>query len=340
MTLFFSDNVTSACPEVMDALVAANSGVAAPYGDDAYSADIKATFSEVFETDVEVFPVVTGTVCNALAMSALSPPFGKIYCHALSHLNTDECGAPEFFTGGAKIVPMGGDNVKISAEDLAEEIRGEGNVHSAQPSVVSMTQACESGGVYQVEEISAIAETGHAHGLRVHMDGARFANALVTLDVSPAEMTWKSGVDVLSFGGTKNGCLAAEAVVFFERSMAKTFPFLHKRSGQLLSKMRFVSAQLQAYLDNDVWLRNARHANAMAIRLSEGLSVIPGVEVLYPTQSNEIFVGFSEGIVERLNAAGFDVNEGELDGSAARFVTAWDTAESDVDRLLAAVAGR
>ena len=340
MTLFFSDNVTSACPEVMDALAAANAGVAAAYGEDMYSSDIKATFSEIFETDVDVFPVVTGTVCNALAMSALSPPFGKIYCHALSHLNTDECGAPEFFTGGAKIVPMGGDNVKISAEDLAAEIQGTGNIHSAQPSVVSMTQACESGAVYQVEEISAIAETGHAHGLHVHMDGARFANALVRLDVSPAEMTWKSGVDVLSFGGTKNGCLAAEAVVFFERGMARTFPFLHKRSGQLLSKMRFVSAQLLAYLGNDVWLRNARHANAMATRLSAGFSAIPGVELVYPAQSNEIFVRFSDGIVERLDAAGFDVNEGELDGSAARFVTAWDTRKSDADKLLAAVAGQ
>ena len=194
------------------------------------------------------------------------------------------------------------------------------------------------GAVYQLNEISAISEAAHGHGLNVHMDGARFANAIVTLDVSPAEMTWKSGVDVLSFGGTKNGCLAAEAVIFFNPDLAKSFPYLHKRSGQLLSKMRFVSSQLIAYITDNIWLRNARNANTMATRLSEGLAVIPGFELAFPTQSNEIFVHIPRPVIDHLNAAGIPVTEGELDGLAPpRFVTAWNTRKTEVDQLLTAV---
>jgi threonine aldolase len=338
MTLFMSDNTTCACPEVMDAVVAANSGTAASYGADSWSVHLERTFSQIFETDVAVFPVVTGTASNALALSAVTPAFGTIYCHEFAHIYTDECGAPELFTGGAKLIPVRGDNARYNAADLASAIRGRGNVHHAQPSTVSMTQASEAGTVYQLDEISEIAEVGRAHGLTVHMDGARFANGLVSLEESPAEMTWKAGIDVLSFGGTKNGCLAAEAVVFFEPGMAKTFRYLQKRAGQLLSKMRFVSAQLEAYLSNDLWLRNARHANAMATRLSAGLAELPGIELAYPTQANEVFVRLRSSTVERLKGGGFVVNEGELDGSAARFVTSWNTDPKDVDRLLAAIA--
>ncbi|MCG8356621.1 MAG: low specificity L-threonine aldolase [Kiloniellales bacterium] len=337
---FGSDNITCACPEVMDALVAANSGSAASYGADSWSTRLGRQVSEIFECSVAVFPVVTGTASNALALSALTPPFGAIYCHELAHIHTDECGAPELFTGGAKLIPMAGDDAKISAADLASVVRGRGNVHHAQPSTVSITQASEAGTVYQLDEISAIADVGHAHGLKVHMDGARFANALVRLEVSPAEMTWRSGVDVLSLGGTKNGCLAAEAIVFFDAGMAEAFPYLHKRAGQLLSKMRFVSAQLEAYLSNEVWLRNARQANAMAAQLSAGLSALPGVGLAYPTQANEVFVRLPKLTVESLKNAGFVVNEGELDGTAARFVTAWNTEADDVDRLLAVIAGQ
>lgn len=338
MALFTSDNVTCACSEVMDAVIAANTDIATSYGDDDWSSRLQVRLSEIFETDVMVFPVVTGTASNAIALSALTPPFGKIYCHELSHINTDECGAPEFYTGGAKLIPMSGNDGKINADNLASSINGTGNVHHAQPSTVSITQACEAGTVYQLDEISAISETAHAHGLSVHMDGARFANALVTLDVSPAEMTWKLGVDVLSFGGTKNGCLAAEAIVIFKPDLVKTLPFLHKRAGQLLSKMRFVSAQLEAYLFDGVWLRNARHANAMASRLSEGLSSFPDIELAYPTQSNEVFVRLPQSVIERLNGEGFEVNERELDGAAVRFVTAWNTQPTDVDQLLEVVA--
>ena len=338
MTIFTSDNVTPACPEVMAALMEANSGVAASYGDDEWSSKLTDSLSEIFETAVAVFPAVTGTATNALALSALAPPYGKIYCHELSHINTDECGAPELFSGGAKLIALRGEEGRITADHLASTIYGRGNVHHAQPSAVSITQACETGTVYRVGDISDIAETAHAQGLNVHMDGARFANALVTLDVSPAEMTWKAGVDVLSFGGTKNGCLAAEAVVFFKPEMAENFAYFHKRAGQLLSKMRFVSAQLEAYVSNGVWLRNARHANAMAARLSDGLAALPGIELAYPTQSNEIFVRLPKNVVEGVKGDGFDINEDELDGSAARFVTAWNTEPDDVDRLLASLA--
>ena len=216
--LFASDNVTSACPEVMDAVIAANSGIAESYGDDQWSSRLQTKLSEIFETDVIVFPAVTGTASNALALSVLTPVFGKIYCHELSHINTDECGAPEFFTGGAKLIPMRSSNGRIDASDLSQTIRGAGNVHVPQPAAVSITQSCETGTVYQIDEIMAISKTAHNHGMSVHMDGARFANAITSLGVSPAEMTWKSGVDVLTLGGTKNGCLAAEVIVFFKPS--------------------------------------------------------------------------------------------------------------------------
>ena len=332
--LFASDNVTSACPEVMDAVIAANSGIAGSYGDDEWSLALKNRLSEIFETEVEVFLAVTGTASNALALSALAPVFGKIYCHELSHINTDECGAPELFTGGAKLIPMRSSNGRIDAGDLAETIRGSGNVHVTQPSVVSVTMSCETGTVYQLDEIKAISKIAHDNKMSVHMDGARFANALVSLDVSPAEMTWKSGVDVLTLGGTKNGCLAAEAVIFFKPEMVGNFPFLHKRSGQLLSKMRFISSQLEAYLTDDVWLRNARHANAMAKILSEGLDSFANIKLAYPTQSNEVFVHLPRDVIDYLNSSGYDINEEELDGKAVRFVTAWNSEVKDINDLL------
>ena len=340
MTIFSSDNVTGACPEVMDAIVAANEGIVESYGNDKWSLNLQKKLSEIFETDVVVFPVVSGTAANALALSVLSPAFGKIFCNELSHINTDECGAPEFFSGGAKLVTMSSDDGKINAKDLSQNIRGTGIVHLAQPAAVSITQACETGTVYQLEEIKSIAETAHEHGLKVHMDGARFANAIVSLDVSPAEMTWKSGIDVLSFGGTKNGCLTAEAVVFFKPELVGNFPYLHKRSGQLLSKMRFVSAQLEAYISNDVWLRNARNANNMAKLLSEGLAKFPDIKLAYTTQSNEVFVHLPSSTINLLNAKGYNVSEDELDGKSVRFVTAWNTVSDDIDKLLSTISNQ
>jgi threonine aldolase len=332
--LFASDNVTSACPEVMDAVIEANSGISESYGDDEWSYKLKEKLSEVYETNVEVFLTVSGTASNALALSALTPVYGKIYCHELSHINTDECGAPELFTGGAKLNPMRSSNGRIKAKELDEIVRGSGNVHVTQPSVVSITQSCETGTVYQLDEISEISKIAHKHKMSVHMDGARFANALVSLSASPAEMTWKSGVDVLTLGGTKNGCLAAEAIIFFKPKMVGNFPFLHKRSGQLLSKMRFISSQLNAYITNDVWIRNARHANAMAKILSEGLNVFSNINLAYPTESNEVFVHLPRYVIDYLNQLGYDINEEELDGKAVRFVTAWNTDLNDIHNLL------
>lgn len=322
----------------MDAVVAANNGIEPSYAGDTWSLALQEKFSELFEKEVLVFPVVTGTAANALALSAIAPAFGKIYCHELGHINTDECGAPELFTNGAKLICVPGDNAAISAEALEKTIYGSGNVHHAQPAAVSITQARETGTVYTLDDIAAIAKTAHDHKLHVHMDGARFANALVALGATPAEMTWKSGVDVLSFGGTKNGCLAAEAVVFFKHDLAKDFPYLHKRAGQLLSKMRFISAQLLAYVADDVWLRNARHANTMAALLSQGLTARTGIQTAYPTQSNEVFACLPPALADALRSEGIDVNEDELDGSAARFVTAWNTAPGDVDQFLEVVA--
>ena len=335
---FASDNVSCACPEVMDAVVAANSGIADSYGQDAHTVKLAATLSDFFETGVTAFPAVSGTAANALALSALTPSYGKVFCHEMSHINTDECAAPEFFTGGAKLIPISSHDGKITPDNLTSMIRGKGNVHSAQPATLSITQSCEVGTVYQLDEISAVCATAHEYGLSVHMDGARFANALVALDASPAEMIWELGIDVLTLGGTKNGCLAAEAVVFFKPELVKSFPYLHKRAGQLLSKMRFVSAQLEAYVSNDVWQRNARHANAMAARLSQGLAAISGIELAFPTQSNEVFARLPRQVIDRLSAEGINVTEGELDETAPpRFVTAWDSKVEDVDELIAAI---
>lgn len=332
---FASDNISSACPEVMEAVAKANEANSPSYGEDPWTRDLALRLGEIFETPVTVFPVTTGTAANALALSTLTPAFGKIFCHELAHINTDECGAPELFTGGAKLIDMAGANGRITAKVLEETIYGSGNVHHAQPASVSITQACESGTVYSIEEIEAIASVAHSHKLSVHMDGARFANALVTLGVTPAEMTWQAGIDVLSFGGTKNGCLTAEAVVFFKPELVGDFPFLQKRAGQLLSKSRFISSQFMGYLADDVWMRNARQANAMAQRLSKGLADLPGLELAYPTQSNEVFVVMPAALIDRLSANGLAINDEELDGKAVRFVAAWNTTESEVDALLA-----
>ena len=331
---FASDNVAGACPEVLDAIIKANEGDSTPYGNDQISTELQDKFSEIFEKDVIVFPTASGTAANALALSTMTPSFGNIYCHKLSHINTDECGAPEFYTGGGKLIALQGVDGKITADELDQSIGGKGIVHHTQPSSVSITQVCETGEVYQIDQIKKISDVAHKHNLNMHMDGARFANALVSLDVTPAEMTWKAGIDVLSFGATKNGCLAAEAIIFFKKDLVGNIAFLMKRAGHLLSKMRFVSAQLDAYISNDVWLKNAKHANKMGKKLSEGLISNQKIELAYPTHANEVFAKFPRPIIEHLNSKGYKMNEEELDGKAVRLVAAWNTKESDVDQLL------
>jgi len=334
---FASDNVAGACPEVLDALMKANEGDSAPYGNDDYSKVLQEKFSEIFEKEVIVYPTASGTAANALALSTMTPVFGNIYCHKLAHINTDECGAPEFYTGGAKLIPLTGINGKITPEELEKNISGTGIVHHTQPSSVSVTQVCETGEVYELDEIKKITDVAHKHKLNMHMDGARFANALVALNCTPAEMTWKSGIDVLSFGATKNGCIAAEAIIFFKPELVGNISFLMKRAGHLLSKMRFVSAQLDAYISNDVWLKNAKQANKMGKKLSDGLVKHNSIKLAYPTQANEVFAKFPREMIEHLNSLGYKMNEDELDGQAVRLVAAWNTLNSDVESFLESI---
>ena len=334
---FASDNVAGACPEVLDAILKANEGDSTPYGNDQISTDLQNKFSEIFEKEVVVFPIASGTAANALALATLTPSFGNVYCHKLAHINMDECGAPEFYTGGGKLVTLQGNKGKITAEELDKTISGKGIVHHTQPSSVSITQVCETGEVYQLDEIKKISEVTHKHNLNIHMDGARFANALTSLNCSPAEMTWKSGIDVLSFGATKNGCIAAEAIIFFKKDLVGNIAFLMKRAGHLLSKMRFVSAQLNAYISNGVWLKNAKHANDMGQKLSEGLAKHNSIEIAYPTEANEVFAKFPRHMIEHLNSEGYKMNEDELDGKAVRLVTAWNTKSLDVESFLSSI---
>ena len=331
---FASDNITGACPEVLQAIVRHNEGAALPYGDDPLTAAAEARFKEVFETDLIALPVATGTACNAIALSCMAPPYGAIYCHRDSHIHVDECGAPELFTGGAKLMPLEGADRKLTTEVLEAAIMGSGVVHHPQPAAISLSQGTEGGTLYSLAELKALSAVAKRHSLKVHMDGARFANALVALGCTPAEMTWQAGVDVLSFGATKNGCLAAEALVFFDKALAAEAHFRRKRAGQLLSKMRFVSAQIETYLDDEVWLRNARHANAMAAKLSAGLCALPGVSALHPTEINQVFCRVPQALTDALLAAGFTFYDGYFGSGTVRFVCAWNTSEESVDALL------
>ncbi|HYM30061.1 MAG TPA: low specificity L-threonine aldolase [Candidatus Cybelea sp.] len=337
---FRSDNVTGACPEVMTALAAANAGSVSSYGDDDLTKGLTRRFQEIFETDrLVAFPVATGTAANSLALAQLTPPFGAVWCHANAHIEEDECGAPEFYTGGAKLVLLGGEHGRIDAADLAARLKAYpfGVEHHVQPGAVSLTQATESGTAYRPDDIAAIAEVCRKYRLGLHVDGARFANALAHLNCSAADLTWKAGVDVLSFGATKNGALAAEALVFFRPELATDFVYRRKRAGHLFSKMRFLSAQLDGYLDDGVWLRNARHANAMAARLAAGLAKLPGVSLAHPVEANEVFVTLPEAAIVALEAKGFRFHRwGGAGATTIRLVTAFNTEEKAVDAMVGA----
>lgn len=335
---FCSDNVAGIAPEILAAISAANTGASASYGADQWTAKLDRHLAEIFERKVTAFPIVTGTAANALALSVMTPPYGAVYCHDEAHIAVDECGAPEMYTGGAKLKTLGGVNGKLTAETLARALvdARAGDVHHVQPAAISLTQATEAGTAYQAAEVSALSAIAHQHGLKVHMDGSRFANAVTHLNQSPAELTWKSGIDALSFGATKNGAMGAELVVFFDDALAQSFAFRRKRAGHLISKMRFVSAQLDAYFTDGLWLRLARHANAMAQRLVQGLTTLPGVKLLYPVEANEIFVQLPVPTVEALREAGFAFYD--WPGSPAgtiRLVTAFNTEQQAVDQFLA-----
>lgn len=338
---FASDNVSGASPEIIAALATAAEGAAMPYGADDWTVRVEAKCAEIFETDVAVFPVATGTAANALALAALTPPHGAIYCHPGSHAYIDECGAPEFYSGGAKMVTVEGPDGKIAADDLAALLtnaRPHG-VHNVRPAALTLSQATEAGTTYSPDELSALAEVAHGHGLGVHVDGARFANALVQQGLSPADATWRCGVDAMSFGATKNGALAAEAVIFFRPELAEEFGEARKRGGHLLSKMRFISAQLDAYLSDDLWLANARAANRAADRLAEGLAAIEGARLIHPVEANEVFAALPETVIVGLEGDGFGfyrMGGAKDDRNVIRLVASFNSSDADVEAFLAA----
>lgn len=336
---FASDNVAPAAPSVMAALAAANAGPAMPYGADPWSERLTATLAALFEREVAVFTVATGTAANALALSLLSPPWGAVYCHPDSHAQVDECGAPEFWTGGAKLVSVGGDHGKIDPAALAATIAAATphGVHNARPAALTITQASEAGTVYMQAEVAALSAVARSHGLGVHMDGARFANAVASLGCAPADITWRAGIDALSLGATKGGALAAEAVVLFRPELAEEAGFRRKRAGHLWSKSRFLAAQLEGWLADGAWLGLARHANACAARLATGLARLPGVTLLHPCEANEVFAALPAALAASLGEAGhvfYPFGAAGAGHSAIRLVTAWSTTMDEVEGFL------
>ena len=344
---FASDNAAPVAPDIMAAIVRANEGGALAYGNDAVTKRVEQRLCQVFERDVAVYLVPTGTAANALAIAHCAPPWGAVLCHAEAHIATDECGASEFFGGGLKLVGLPGDAGKISAAMLrrALEERQWGGPHHVSPAVLSLSQATEAGTIYRPEELSELADLTHRHGLVLHMDGARLANALARMNASPAEATWRAGVDVLSFGATKGGALAAEAIVFFDPARGAGMQDRRKRGGHLISKHRYVAAQIEAFLCDDLWLRLARHANIMADRLGEGLARA-GFVTVWPIEANEIFVVLPQMVVDRLKAEGANFYAWTAsslpkrvkmvcDASLVRLVTSFATTEHEVDRFVA-----
>jgi threonine aldolase len=333
---FRSDNVSGIAPEILTAIAAANNGDAPSYGADLITDRVARRFTEIFEREVAVFPLATGTAANALALAAVTPPWGAVYCHEESHVQTDECGAPEFYAGGAKLIALPGADAKLSPAAVEARMIEQGVVHHAQPAAISISQATEAGTLYTPAEVTALGALARRRGLALHMDGARFANAVAALACTPAEITWRAGVDVLSFGATKNGALAAEAVIFFDPAKAADFAYRRKRGGHLFSKMRFLSAQLDAYLADDLWLRNGRHANRVAARLADGLAQIAGARLRHPTQANEVFVELPEKAIRALAQAGFGFYRwGGESSLCLRLVAAFDSRLEDAEALIA-----
>jgi threonine aldolase len=344
---FASDNASGAAPDVMAAVVAANDGHAPSYGADAAMARATARIREIFEAPrARVHLVATGTAANALGLACLCPPWATVYCHATAHVNVDECGAPEFYSGGAKLTPLAGDHGRIDPGALAEALAGaeETGVHNVQRGALSLTNATEAGTVYDPDAVRALAAAAKGYGLPVQMDGARFANALVHLGCTPAEVTWKAGVDVLSLGGTKNGCLGVEAVVLFEPERSWEFELRRKRGGHLFSKHRFLSAQMEAYFADDLWLALAARANARAAALARGLAALPGAALVHPVEANAVFAVLPRAVHRAAMAAGaryylWPASQA-LDGPgeeplSARFVCSWSTEAAEVEALVA-----
>jgi threonine aldolase len=332
-----SDNTGRAAPEILEALIRANHDTALGYGADDWTAVLQRRFSELFETAVRVFPVATGTAANALSLAAASPSWGIVYCSEAAHINTSEANAAGFFGGGLKLAPVAGEYGRISAERLADTLAAvaPGQLHRGQPAAVNLTQASDLGTVYSLAEIRAVAEVAKARGLRLHMDGARFANALARLGCSPAEASWRCGIDIMSFGATKNGGALCDAIVVFAPELADGLAVQLRRAGQVWSKMRFASAQLLAYVENGLWLQMARASNAIAARIAAGLAGIMGTRLLAPVEVNEIFLELPGAVMDALEADGFAFYRRSK--TLARLVCRFDTTEAEADALLAAL---
>jgi threonine aldolase len=332
-----SDNTGRAAPQILEALLRANHDTALGYGGDAWTASLQQRFSELFETAVRVFPVATGTAANALALAALGPSWGIVYCSEIAHINTSEANAAGFFGGGTKLAAIGGEHGKISADLLAEALAGisPAQLHRGRPVAVSLTQATDLGAVYTLDEIRAVAEVAKRRGLKLHMDGARFANAVAQLGCSPADSTWRSGIDIMSFGATKNGGALCDAIVVFSPDLADGLAIQLRRAGQVWSKMRFASAQLIAYVENGLWLDMAGASNSVAARIAAGLRDIPAARLLAPVEANEIFLELPSTAMDALEADGFQFYR--RSSTLARFVCRFDTTEAEADALLAAL---
>lgn len=335
--LFASDNETPACPEVLAAVIAANEGGARSYGEDKETAAFQRRFSEFFEADVLALPVATGTAANALALSMIMPRFGAVLCHQAAHVQTMECSAAEFWSQGGKLLPLPGRENRVDPDAFEDFLKANpaGCVYSAHPTGISLTQGTEVGTVYSVDSIAQVSRRAHAAGMNVHMDGARLMNAVASLGCSVADLTWRAGVDILSFGATKNGGMCADAVVIFDRTLAQHEMFTRIRSGQLFSKMRFVSSQLSALVQDGVALRNARQANAMALRLATGLRELTGVSIRYPVEINMVFAELPADVASALAIAKcLPLQQEDTQGIYWRLVCGWNTTVGDVDHFL------
>lgn len=330
---FASDNYSGICPEAWEAMARANHGHVPAYGDDEWTARASDMLRDLFEADCEVFFAFNGTASNALALAALCQSYHSIICHELAHAETDECGAPEFFSNGSKILVVSGDEGRIQPESVSHMVQRRSDIHYPKPKVLSLTQATELGTVYSIEHLQQLFEVARRHELRVHMDGARFANAVATLGVAPKEITWKVGVDVLCFGGTKNGMAVGEAIIFFKKELAQEFAYRCKQAGQLASKMRFLAAPWVGILENGAWLRHAAHANQMAELLEAGLQQIPGVDFMSRRQANAVFARVRPEVATALRTRGWRFYT-FIGSGGARFMCSWDTAETDVTALV------
>ena len=330
---FASDNYSGICPEAMEYLQRANFGHDCAYGEDQWTTRATDAFRELFETGCEVFFVFNGTAANSLALSAMCRSYHSIICAETAHIETDECGAPEFFSNGTKILLGKNLDGKLVPDEIDRIVEKRADIHYPKPKIVSLTQATELGTVYSRDEVLALKEKANRHNLRMHMDGARFANAVATLGVKPREITWECGVDVLCFGGTKNGMGMSEAIIFFDKQLALEFDYRCKQAGQLASKMRFIAAPWTGMLETGAWLRNAEHSNRCAALLEERLRTISAIRIMFPRQANSVFVEMPPGWLQELRALGWHFYT-FIGVGAARFMCSWDTTEARIDQLI------